>query len=302
MRILQIGNGYVGSYLAPRLVARGHDVVVCDAHPPPGDESTGTSRLHCRYQDLRTSDLEDADLILWFAGHSSVPRSLDDPLGALHNNCLDLLQFAQRKPVDVPMIYASTASVYSIDHRPGDDPPPMLDEHETRLNPVNPYDSSKVAFDALAACFTDGLTGLRLGTVCGWSPQLRPELLFNAMNISAARDGRVRVGNGHAWRAILFLEDLAHVVVGLVETDGPRPPMMNVASMNVAIGDLGQRIADHHGVHVERLADTPTYSFRMDCTLAQELCGDFPEVDLADRCRAFGADIERSGLAVAEPS
>ena len=95
-------------------------------------------RVHCRYQDLTIGDLAGFDAILWFAGHSSVPMALKDPDGAIANNCLDLLQLAKRKSPRTRLIYASTASVYSVEQVPGMSAPPAMDEAETLLNPVNP--------------------------------------------------------------------------------------------------------------------------------------------------------------------
>ena len=184
MRILLIGHGYVGSYLRPALEAAGCRVTVCEQ---VAARLAGVANaVHCRYQELTIGDLAGFDAILWFAGHSSVPMALADPDGAIANNCLDLLQLAKRKPLGTRLIYASTGSVYSVEQADDGKPPPTMDETETLLNPVNPYDCSKISFELLARCFATAVTGLRLGTVCGYSPQLRAELIFNAMNRSAA--------------------------------------------------------------------------------------------------------------------
>lgn len=298
MRILLIGHGYVGCYLRRALEAQGIEVIVCDedASALAGMRNA----MHCRYQDLTAEDLLRFDQILWFAGHSSVPKSLADPDGAVANNCLDLLQFARRKPAETRLIYASTASVYSVApqaHFRG--PPPQLDEEQTTLNPVNPYDCSKISFDALARCFADNVVGLRLGTVCGYSDRLRPELIFNAMNRSAMEQGAVRVANPNAARGILFLDDLAHYVLGLIATTGALPPILNTGSMNITIGGLGEAIARFHGVPVLPQPDARTYSFRMDCTRLRGLLGPPRDVSLDVRCEEFRAAYRPRALMAA---
>lgn len=287
MKILLIGHGYVGSYLRPVLEAAGCRVTVCEQ---------AVSRLagvpnavHCRYQELTIGDLADFAAILWFAGHSSVPMALKDPDGAIANNCLDLLQLAKRKPLSTRLIYASTGSVYSVEQGPGAAVPPTMDETETLLNPVNPYDCSKISFDALARCFATAVTGLRLGTVCGYSPQLRGELIFNAMNDAALREGRVRVANRHAHRSILFLDDLGHYVLRLLQIAEPLPPILNAASYNLSVGELAGAVAAFHGVPIEEMPDTRTYSFRMNWQRMRTLCGAPPAASLAERCAAFKA-------------
>ena len=286
MKVLLIGHGYVGSFLRPIIEAAGHDVVICDQNL---QRISGLPfAMRCRYQELSFGDFRDFDTILWFAGHSSVPMSLADPDGAVANNCLDLLQLARRKPSRTRLIYASTASVYSAEVEAGvDAPPPELSEAETKLSPVNPYDCSKISFDALARCFAENVVGLRLGTVCGYSPQLRGELVFNAMNRAAINDRAVGVANPKSWRNILFLDDLAHYVTALIAAEGDVPAILNAGSYNLTIGALADTVAEFHGVPVVRRPDTKTYSFRMNCDLIKTICGAPPRATLVDRCRSF---------------
>jgi UDP-glucose 4-epimerase len=297
MNILLLGHGYVGSYLRPYLERAGHAVTVCDQNL---ERLTGVAHaIHNRYQDLTIADLACFDAILWFAGHSSVPMSQNDPDGATANNCFDLLQLAKRKRVSTRLIYASTASVYSVAQTGEDDVPPALDETETRLNPVNPYDASKVAFDALASCFASNVTGLRLGTVSGASPILRRELVFNAMNLSAMNQGLVRVSNAHAHRTILFLSDLAHYVGALLRSPQALPRILNVGSFNVSFGELALIIATHHGVPVELGEATPTYSFRTNWRRIIGLAGEPKAMSIAEQCAMFAGAMEQPRKALA---
>lgn len=288
MNVLLIGFGYIGSYLYPRLTAAGHDVVVCDRRL---EGLAGVdAALPCAYQELTVKDFREFDVILWFAGHSSVPMSIKDPDGAVANNCLDLLSLARRKLPQTRLIYASTGSVYSTELSDAlSVPPPELAENETKLSPVNPYDCSKISFDALARCFASNVVGLRLGTVCGHAPKLRAELIFNAMNRSAIERRFVPVANVHAWRSILFLDDLAHYVLALMEVRDELPQIINAGTQNVTIGELALAIADFHGVPTVRQPDAKTYSFRMNCDRMRALCGPPRSVSIAQRCKEFSA-------------
>lgn len=286
MRLLLIGHGYVGSYLLPVLQGEGHRVDVCDENSAV---LNGLPNALCwRYQRLAVNQLRAYDGILWFAGHSSVPKAIADPDGAVANNCLDLLSFARMRRPHVRLIYASTSSVYSMPQQGAfAGPPPELAEDMTLLNPLNAYDCSKISFDALARCFTENVVGLRLGTVCGSSPNLRGELIFNAMNISAIDHGVVRVANGAAMRNILFLDDLAAYVCRLLRIAEPLPQILNVGSLNVSIGQLAEEIAAHYGVPVVKGPDAPTYSFRMDCSRIARLAGAPRMATLSERCFEF---------------
>ena len=293
MRILLIGHGYVGSYLRPRLEESGHRVMVCEQDA--ARLASVASAVHCRYQDLTIGDLAGFDAILWFAGHSSVPMALKDPDGAIANNCLDLLQLAKRKSPRTRLIYASTASVYSVEQVAGMGAPPAMDEAETLLNPVNPYDCSKISFDSLARCFATAVTGLRLGTVCGYSPELRGELIFNAMNRTALCEGRVLVANRFSHRSLLFLDDLARYIERLLGIADTLPPILNAGSINVSVGELADAIAAFHGVRVEPMPDSKTYSFRMSWARITALCGAPREAALAQRCEEFTAAFLAAG-------
>jgi len=297
MKILLIGHGYVGSYLRPLLEAAGYRVTVCEQ--AIARLAGVPNAVHCRYQELTIGDLADFAAILWFAGHSSVPMALKDPDGAIANNCLDLLQLAKRKPLRTRLIYASTGSVYSVELGAGATVPPTMDETETLLNPVNPYDCSKISFDSLARCFATAVTGLRLGTVCGYSPHLRGELIFNAMNAVALREGRVRVANRRAHRSILFLDDLGHYVLRLLQITDTLPPILNAGSYNLSVGELAEAVAAFHGVPIEVMPDTKTYSFRMNCQGMRALCGSPPEASLAERCAAFSLALQASAVKIA---
>ncbi len=298
MRVLQIGHGYVGSYVRPHLEAAGHDVVVCEQNLQR--IARVPFAMRCRYQELAFNDFREFDVIVWLAGHSSVPMSVSDPDGAVANNCLDLLKLARRKLASTRLIYASTASVYSTElGADSSAPPPELSESETKLSPVNPYDCSKISFDALARCFAENVIGLRFGTVCGMSPQLRGELIFNAMNRMAIEDGCVAVANARAWRNILFLDDLAGYVCRLVESADTLPAILNTGSLNITVGDLAQSIAAFHGVPIVVKPDSKTYSFRMDCRRIQALCGAPRAASIAERCAEFKASYPGRVKAIA---
>lgn len=285
MNILLVGYGYLGSFLRPILENAGHRVAICDHGS--GRLAGVPMAINAPYQALTPSDLSEFEAILWFAGHSGVGRSLNDPRGAMANNCFDLLALAQRKPAATRLIYASSASVYSVFHADPHWAPPTLAENEARLAPTNAYDASKAAFEALASAFTDNCTGLRLGTVCGHSPRFRRDLVFNAMNLTAIEHGHVVLANGYAHRTILFLDDLAYYVLQLLSLPAALPSVLNVGSFNLSIAELAFRIASFYKVPVVEAPDSPTYSFRIDWEKLRSLVGSPVTLSLEAQCEQF---------------
>ena len=285
MNILLVGYGYLGSFLRPRLENAGHRVVVCDHGA--GRLAGIPTAINTPYQALTQRDLSEFEAILWFAGHSGVGRSSQDPRGAMANNCFDLLALAQRKPAAARLIYASSASVYSAVHTDPHWAPPTLAEGDARLAPTNAYDASKAAFEALAPAFADNCTGLRLGTVSGHSPSFRRDLVFNAMNLAAVEHGHIVLANGYAHRTILFLDDLAYYVLQLLALPGALPSVLNVGSFNLSIAELAFRIAAFYKVPVVAAPDSPTYSFRISWEKLRSLAGEPVAMSLEAQCEQF---------------
>lgn len=257
-KILLVGGcGYIGSFLYSQLISCGHDVTVCDL------EKRGNPLkipiISEDYKNLRKDFLSQFDSVLWFAGHSSVGMSTQDPDGALKNNCLDLFNFAKLIPKETKFIYASSGSLYSAK---GNIVHPSDENSLINIPSQNSYDISKFAFDYLATHFLGNYFGLRMGTLSGHSPNLRSELVFNAMNISAIENGYIKLKNENSWRTILFLDDLWHFIQQLIYYEHT-PGFYNVGSYSCTIGQLAQRISKTWNAPIINEGDSSTYSFHL---------------------------------------
>ncbi len=254
-KILLIGDGYIGQFLFSSLNERGFDCTVISKTI----KENSNKKIERRYQDLTSKFLGNFTHIFWFAGHSSVEKSKSDPIGAMRNNVVSLFELACKLPASAKLVYASSASVYS-----GLEGGKISSIGDGLLSSVNEYDSSKKSFDLLIENVDFNAVGLRMGTVCGYSSKLRPELIFNAMNISALEKKLVNVTNKRSFRTILFLDDLLCTVLDQLETQRTSQKFLNVGSLNLSIGDLANNIADFYGVPVVDHGDTGTYSFSMN--------------------------------------
>lgn len=281
------GCGYIGSYLYPRLLRAGYRVTVVDALHRSNPANIPVS--HRSYQDLTIDELRDVDVVLWFAGHSSVLQSMEDPIGALSNNCMDLYALARKLPAHAKLIYASTASLYSMHDANG------VKSSETSLINIpeqNAYDSSKFAFDYIAKNYLKNCYGIRMGTLAGYSQNLRPELVFNAMNLSACQTGIVRLKNSETWRTILYLKDLWIFIKNLLQFDH-HPGFYNAGSFTGTMADLAIGIARTWGAKIQYEGDSSTYSFALECSRMQAICGfDLKSGSLEENCRAFIQEFE----------
>lgn len=285
MKILVVGAaGYIGSRVSMELQKSGHVVVGCDKNAPILPECFETF-LQTPYQDLNEQHLNDIDLTVWFAGHSTVGMSVDDPLGCLDNNVMQLMTFAKLlDQLQIPMIYASSASILSTTEENHS----MVSNEERS----NTYDASKLAFDVLAKTMNYRVVGLRLGTVAGWSPNMRWDTLFNSMNKAACFDGVVRASNCSNFRGVLFLDDLIAYLLNLIENkdtnEQARARQVGLASWSGSIGSMASSIASYWNVPIEFGADSGTYSFVVnDREISSVLPKEKLYLSIAQRCELF---------------
>ena len=258
MNILLIGGaGYIGSFLYDYLIKLSYQVDICD-DLRRGNLANLPIKYPYDYHGLLSREIINYDIILWFAGHSSVQSSNQDKLGAIDNNMRNLTSFLQKIPNErTKFIYASTASLYTGCKIPT--------AEDSKIVPYeNAYDISKFSFDYLARSYHKNIFGLRMGTLSGFSKNLRSELIFNQMSINARFKGSLNVANKLKMRSILFLSDLAEILNILIEDDKIEPGFYNCASFSLSIGELGSQIASFYKANIIHLPDSDTYSFAID--------------------------------------
>jgi nucleoside-diphosphate-sugar epimerase len=159
----------------------------------------------------------------------------------------------------------------------------------------NAYDISKFAFDYLAKNFLGNFYALRMGTLSGYSPNLRPELVFNAMNLAAVTTGRVHLRNSDSYRTLLFLSDLWALVRKLIITQ-QQPGVYNAGSLSFRMGELAHLIASSWNAQVVQEGDSDSYSFLLDTARMNAICGnELASSDLSQRCSEFIQQFKASG-------
>jgi|SRR5579872_724452 len=156
MRYLVTGGaGFIGSNTVDELVRRGHEVVVLD------DLSTGRAENLIEVQDkvelLRYSitDLDrmrtacrGVDYVLHLAARTSVPKSVNDPLGSNHVNVdgtLNVLVAARDEKVK-RVVFAGSSAVYG-------ETPTLPKREDMPPAPISPYGLTKLAGEIYGQIF-----------------------------------------------------------------------------------------------------------------------------------------------------
>ena len=255
------GNGYIGSRLR-QVLGDHHFVKSNDCGWFAYDEASDSRDYH----KLTREELAEFDVVIVLAGHSSVPSCRGDLPGPWLNNVTNFTDLLAKLD-DQLVIYASSASVYG-NSKPGE----RHKETNTHFTPVNNYDVTKYALDQQATIANlkgQRVIGLRFGTVNGWAPNLRVDVMINSMYHSVQNGTGIQVMNPHISRAMLGIEDLCRAIEHCI--DAPVPGIYNLASFNGIVGEIAQAVSDKLGVDIiDKGTTANAYDFALDTTLFEQ--------------------------------
>ncbi len=236
------GAGFIGSHLAERLVALGHEVRVVD------NLSTGNEANLADIADdieFLRGDLCDADVcrravagmdvVFHVAALPSVPRSLENPWAshaANVNATVRLLEACVEARV-ARIVYSSSSSVY------GDTP--VLPKMETAEPlPRSPYAASKLAGEQYVLAFARAglIEGVALRYFNVFGPRQSPHSAYAAVIpkfFQAALDASPAVvyGDGHQTRDFTYVDNVVDANILAAAAPGER---VNGWVVNVGAG------------------------------------------------------------------
>lgn len=262
-RVLVVGGaGYLGSILTQRLLEHGFRVRVLDSFiygRRSLDAISGNGNLEIVEGDLRNihtcvNSLNEVDAVVLLAAIVGDPASKARPTETIETNVLATQALASACKLHHihRFLYASTCSVYGV----GAD---ELDERAP-LNPVSLYARTKIESENIILGMGDAYfspTILRMGTLYGYSPRMRFDLVVNTMSMKSFTERQIQVFGGKQWRPLLGVEDAADVYVRCLESDirDVGNQIFNVGSdiQNYQIDDVAQIISEAlGGVEVSR--------------------------------------------------
>jgi len=255
------GNGYIGSRLR-EVLRQKHFVKSNDICWFNHDETSDRRDYH----KYAREELAEFEVIIVLAGHPSVPSCLGALPGPWLNNVTNFTDLLD-KTDDQLIIYASSASVYG-NSKPGE----RHKETNTHFTPVNNYDVTKYALDQQAIIANlrgKRVIGLRFGTVNGYSPNLRVDVMINSMYHSVQNGTGIQVMNPHISRAMLGIEDLCRAVGRCIES--PVPGIYNLSSFNSTVGAIAESVSKKLGAEIVNKGNTANaYDFALDTTLFEQ--------------------------------
>jgi nucleoside-diphosphate-sugar epimerase len=173
-------------------------------------------------------------------------------LGAFNNNVRNFVNLLPKIEGKV-FIYASSSSVYgNIDVK-------EATEECNAYQPNNFYDLNKSEIDNYAKLFNNiDFYGLRFGTVNGSSPNLRTDIMINAMVNTAKEKGIIKVNNPGISRPILYVFDLCRAIDAILYKNNSQPGIYNLASFNSTVDKIATEVASHLKIPIE-YQELPAY-------------------------------------------
>lgn len=250
------GNGYIGSRLIYDLhnTYNIHSVDICwfgqpDSHTEVRD-----------YNQLSKQELSQYNAIILLAGHSSVKMCDGPVLASWSNNVNNFIDLVNKLDKSQTLIYASSGSVYGTSNAVS------LEDVPLKFKPINNYDLTKYSLDVHAEKFIRAgytIIGLRFGTVNGWSPHTREELMINSMTKKALYDGEILINNKTITRPILGIGDISRVVKEIV--DKPVSGVYNIASFADTVENISGYVSNLlHAKVQETINVSGSYDFVMN--------------------------------------
>jgi nucleoside-diphosphate-sugar epimerase len=243
MKILLAGGaGYIGSVLAPKLLDRGYEVDVLDLLWFGNHLPAAVRVIEKDILDLKEGELAGYDQVVFLAGVSNDPMADYSPSRNFVFNAASpafLAYLAKRAGVK-RYVYASSCSVYG--YTEGE----LYDEQSPATSSY-PYGISKLQGEFGVMQAKDdkfSVIVLRKGTVCGYSPRMRLDLVVNTMVRTAVTDGVINVANPAIWRPILSIQDAASAYVRAIEASPSICGIFNIALGNFTIGEVADHVHD----------------------------------------------------------
>lgn len=236
------GAGYIGASLVPKLLDRGYEVEVVDLLWFGNHLPAEVDVIEKDIFDLKEDDLEDCDQVIFLGGLSNDPMAEFSPsANFIHNAAAPAyLGYIAKRANVRRYIYAGSCSVYGYTVNE------LYDESSPTVSNY-PYGISKLQGEKAAMQMIDenfSVICFRQGTISGYSPRMRLDLIVNTMFKTSLEKELITVNNPAIWRPILSMEDAVHAYIRAVEASDDISGVFNIASGNYTVGEVADLVKD----------------------------------------------------------
>lgn len=248
------GAGYLGCVLVEELLSRGYNVTVFDRlfFGEKGLEKV-RDRIRLVAGDVRCIDpsiLEKARAVVNLSGLSNDPTAEYNPDANYQMNTVAakiLAKHAKDHGIQ-RYVFASSCSIYDVGTI--EEEQDIVLSEESTVEPHATYATSKLEAERGLFALADGHFApvvLRMGTLFGFSPRMRYDLVVNTFVKDAISKGVLNLHyGGQMWRPLVDVRDAARAYITVLEADNKLVGghIFNVVSGNYRISELGLRVRD----------------------------------------------------------
>ncbi|MBI2589455.1 SDR family oxidoreductase [Candidatus Berkelbacteria bacterium] len=289
------GAGYIGAVVVHQLLERGEAVRIFDKLFFTEAPLKGVrDKIELVQGDIRTIDpsvLEGVTAIIHAAGLSNDPTAEYNPQANHEMNTVATERLAKlAKSMGIKrFIFASSCSIYDKGFNAED----ILQDETAVLKPRAAYSVSKYQAEQILLKMADEHFKpviFRQGTVYGYSPRMRYDLVVNTFVRDALTKGRLTVNaGGEMWRPLIDVTDigLAYLTALTVPVDKIGGQIFNLSYKNYRVLELAHwvREALKDEAHIDIDVDYTNYntrSYRVSTTKTERLLGFRPKVSVKD--------------------
>jgi len=311
-KVLVVGGaGYVGSVLVHELLERGYAVKVFDRlyYGDIGLKDV-IDKIELKVGDMRTLDatlLEDVEAVINLGGLSNDPTAEYNPKANYEMNTVATEKLARLcKEMGIKRhIFASTCSIYDV--REGNEKKDVLLDETAEVNPKAAYSKSKYDAERILLSMVDDdfcPVILRKGTIYGFSPRMRYDLVVNTFVRDALDKGYMTIFfGGEMWRPLIEIRDVAKAYIACLQADEEKVKgqIFNVAYRNFRISELALRVREalkEVGVKAEIKVDyryKGVRSYRVSSEKIQRVLGFEPTISVEESVKDMIEKIHKYG-------
>ena len=263
MKILVTGGcGYKGHVLVPKLLARGHEVVVFDIQWF-GNFLKSDSNLRVVKGDIRDINsipLDGIDCIIHLSSIANDPCGDLNPKLTWEVSALATMQLADkaRRLGIKRFIYASSGSVYGVKEE-------LKVTEDLELNPISEYNKTKMVAERVLLSYQNNMVVqiVRPATVCGFSPRMRLDVSVNLLTMQALTKGKITVFGGNQIRPNIHIDDITDLYLHLIDNSN-LTGIFNAGFENISIMDIANKISKVVPAEILVTPSNDPRSYRVD--------------------------------------
>ncbi len=309
-KILIVGGaGYVGSIVVRELLERGYAVKVLDRlfFGTVGIEDI-KEKIELIVGDIRyisPAVLDDVEAVINVSGLSNDPTAEYNPEANYEMNTIasgKLALLCRQKGIH-RFIFASSCSIYDVGETNEDKD--MIFDESSPVAPKAAYSRSKYEAEKLILALQDKNfcpVILRKGTIYGFSPRMRYDLVVNTFIKDALSKGKITLYyGGEMWRPLVEVRDVAKAYIAALQADEEKVKgqIFNVVSKNFRISELAlhvQKALKEQSISVEIISDYAykgVRSYRVSGKKMQRMLNITPTISIEESVKDMLENIKK---------